>query len=368
MELFWLMLVAAVMIVIQALVFGRPSLARVHYERKLSRNRCHAGEEVEMIEVLENGRALPLPWLRLEAMLPIAFQFAGTTDTVISEGTVYQNHNSLFSLGRHTRIVRRHHMVCRQRGSFRMESALMTTGDLFGLARASRPVQVRIQMMVYPAYVPVQYMPEAYHSWQGDIETRRWINEDPFLITGVREYRTGDPMNQVHWRATARTGQLQVFQHGYSADPEVMILLNIELSEQMWSIVTEPVVAEYAISCAATAAADLIGRGMKAGFGHNAIMPSEDEADARIWPAYGSEQLTVILQSMAELQLRVRRPFPQFLHSLLADEQKQKLDILIITPHYSAAMRTEVGKLEQAGSRVSILPVPGVEELKHVVS
>src|SRR5204863_9822905 len=34
------------------------------------------------------------------------------------------------------------------------------------------------------------------------------LYEDPTRIGGVRPYEAGDPMNRVHWRATARTGQL----------------------------------------------------------------------------------------------------------------------------------------------------------------
>jgi uncharacterized protein (DUF58 family) len=34
------------------------------------------------------------------------------------------------------------------------------------------------------------------------------IYEDPTRISGVREYVPGDPMNRIHWKASARTGQL----------------------------------------------------------------------------------------------------------------------------------------------------------------
>ena len=32
--------------------------------------------------------------------------------------------------------------------------------------------------------------------------------EDPTRLAGVRLFQQGDPLNRVHWRATARTGQL----------------------------------------------------------------------------------------------------------------------------------------------------------------
>ncbi len=365
MALFWLMVVALLVVAAQAMLFGKRSLGKLFYTRRLSANQCHVGEPLEMIEELENRSVLPLPWLRLEAMLPVAFQFAGSADLVISEGTVYQNHQSLFSLGRRVRIVRRHPMLARQRGVYRLDSISMSVGDLFGLVRVNRPMPLHLDVMIYPPYLPSHHMPDAYSSWQGEIEMRRWINEDPFLITGVREYRSGDPMNQVHWAATARTGQLQVYQHGYSADPELMIVLNIELNEQMWSTVTEPAAAEYAISYAATIVDDLLGRGMKAGFAHNAIIPYENEERASITPGYGTEQLSSILQMMAELQLKIRRPFAQFMKNLLPDDERSKpTDVLLMTPYVSDAIEASIEELRHAGIRVDVLLLPAVEEMK----
>ncbi|WP_322923074.1 DUF58 domain-containing protein [Paenibacillus campi] len=366
MALFWLMVVAVLVAAAQAVLFGKHALTKLLYTRRLSAAQCHVGEPLEMIEELENRRALPLPWLRLEAMLPVAFQFAGSADLVISEGTVYQNHQSLFSLGRRVRIVRRHRMLARQRGCYRLDSVSMSVGDLFGLVRVTRPLQLQLDVSIYPAYLPSYHMPEAYSSWQGELEMRRWINEDPFLMTGVRQYRIGDPMNQVHWAATARTGELQVYQHGYSADPEVMIVLNIELSEQMWNTVTEPVAAEYAISCAATIVADLLGRGMKAGFAHNAIIPYEQEERAFITPAYGTEQLYAILQMMAELQLKIRRPFAQFIRSLMTDDERSiPTDMLLITPYVSEAMELVISELRALAIRVDVLLLPELDEMKQ---
>lgn len=366
MEFFWLLLIAGVVVLLQAIVLGRRSLYRIEYERRLSRSYCHVGEDIEMIEIIQNQRRIPVPWLRLESILPAGFQFGHQAETSISEGTLYQNHTSLFSLSAWTRITRRHQITCRQRGVFHMDSAMMSAGDVFGLALGNRPLHIETKMTVYPAYTSIDDMPEAYRSWQGEVEVRRWVNEDPFLITGVREYGAGDPMNQIHWKATARTGQLQVYRQGYSADPDVMILLNIEISEQMWRVVTEPLVAECGLSYCATIAADLIGKGMKAGFGHNAIIATEDDQDARILPAYGSEQLSALLQCMAEVQLKSRQPFHEFLQSFISpNEQSNILDILIVTPHVSDPIKQAIKLLEQSGSTVSILHVPGIEQLKQ---
>ena len=40
----------------------------------------------------------------------------------------------------------------------------------------------------------------------GEIRISHRLFEDPTRIAGVRAYQSGDPLNRIHWRATARTG------------------------------------------------------------------------------------------------------------------------------------------------------------------
>ena len=42
----------------------------------------------------------------------------------------------------------------------------------------------------------------------GEVRIAHRLFEDPTRIAGVRRYEAGDPLNRVHWRATARTGVL----------------------------------------------------------------------------------------------------------------------------------------------------------------
>jgi len=43
----------------------------------------------------------------------------------------------------------------------------------------------------------------------GEIRLAHRLFEDPTRVSGVRPYQHGDPLNRIHWRATARSGALQ---------------------------------------------------------------------------------------------------------------------------------------------------------------
>ena len=45
----------------------------------------------------------------------------------------------------------------------------------------------------------------------GDVVVRRHLIDDPFYVAGVRDYTGHEPMNRIHWSATARENKMMVF-------------------------------------------------------------------------------------------------------------------------------------------------------------
>ncbi len=353
MALLGLLLLAALIVLVQGWLLGKPALARLDYARSFSRYVCREGEQIEMVETLSNRKLLPVPWLRLEAMLPSALSFARSSDTNVSEGSIYQNHASLFTLPARTKITRTHRIVCRSRGIYPIESATMTGGDLLGLYTPSKKVELNMRMVIHPRLIADDELPISWKTWQGELSVRRWIVDDPFLITGVRQYAAGDPMNRIHWKASARTGQLQVHKNGYSADPRVMILLNVEDSESMWSVVTRPSLIERQLSLAATCAASLIGQGMAAGFAHNGNSQLGEEG-CRLETDYGPVHLNRMMEAMAAFELKSRLPFHELLQLEAQREFREPIDYLLVTAHRSSKLEEAIAALEQLGHRVGV--------------
>ena len=61
----------------------------------------------------------------------------------------------------------------------------------------------------------------------GDISVRRFIMDDPTMLLGYREYTGREPMKQISWKQTAKTGKLMVRQNDYTTDSVVTILVNM---------------------------------------------------------------------------------------------------------------------------------------------
>jgi hypothetical protein len=406
MSVFVLLLVTGLVVGLQAAVFGLNGVSRIRYTRQFQVPECYAGDTIELVEVIENHKWLPVPWIRVESMIDAALRFRTEEAIHIHEGRKTQYHKSLFTLGPYRRIRRRHKITCVKRGVYRLSGVTVTAGDLFGMVERTRRYPVEAELVVYPQVTTMDDVPLPHHGWQGDVTVRRWLVDDPFTVAGVRDYRSGDPMKSIHWKATARTGSLQVYRREFTAERRLMVMLNVEDRETTRDVVHHEDLIERGISYAATIVSDAIRRGIPAGFGHNgcrmernggaerkgglfgharagagrangdagepagsvnrraedARTDGSDRADAAREPAGvgrvpsggGREHLTAILEEMARIELRCRMLF----HDFLEDDCRatdEKRDYVLITAHLSEPLRDRIRRLEEAGHSVQVL-------------
>lgn len=95
-----------------------------------------------------------------------------------------------------------------RRGVLRLEGLLLSRTDPFGLLRSviRLPLQDRVVVLPRRHPVPAIRMPGTPHPQTlGAALATRPGDSDEFL--GLRDYRPGDPLRRIHWRAWARTGQ-----------------------------------------------------------------------------------------------------------------------------------------------------------------
>jgi uncharacterized protein (DUF58 family) len=91
-----------------------------------------------------------------------------------------------------------------------------------------------------------------------------------------RDYRAGDAMRRVHWRASARTGELKVRQDEQNTDPHAWVLL--ETRGDRFEGAETDAAFEWAVSMAASLSVHLIERGFEA---HLVETAAADATDAR---------------------------------------------------------------------------------------
>src|SRR5262245_12308406 len=161
------------------------------------------GDRVAVRLTLHNDGALPIPWLLVEDVLP-----GKALDPVSPKLKVKGKRIQVAMLGAKSELVVKYGLECLTRGYHQVGPVVLETGDVLGLHRRFRVLAPPKFVLVYPRIVPLSGYDLASRRPIGDVRMTYRLYEDPTRIAGVRPYQQGDPLNRVHWRATARTGTL----------------------------------------------------------------------------------------------------------------------------------------------------------------
>ncbi|MCM3111836.1 DUF58 domain-containing protein [Lederbergia lenta] len=353
MNIAWFIIVTIVFIGIQTYIYGKWGLSRIQYTRSFNEKAVFEGEKIEMIDEISNKKLLPIPWLRLESKISehLKFQKRSESDNDINSG---EFHRTLFSLMPYQKVKRRQYLTCEKRGFYRFQTVSLSTGDIFGITENFRSVPSTAEITVYPQLLAIDEIPLPAHSWLGDVIVRRWIIEDPFLTSGVRDYAFGDPLNAINWKATARTNRMQVNQKDFSADHHLMIYINFNQTKDVWRPIIDEEALEKALSYASTVAQYAIANGISTGFGCNAYIDEVNKQSIRIEPENGRQQLTYLYETMAKVKMGTSTFFDYFLKEDI-DKNMNGTDILLITAMITDKMTEMIKHLEEQGNSVEVL-------------
>src|SRR5205807_299467 len=99
----------------------------------------------------------------------------------------------------------------------------------------------------------------------------RRLLEDPSRVIGVRDYAYGDDMRRVHWKATARTMQLQSKVYEATTTYTLVMFLNIATQLDAYFGI-HPELQELAICAAASITDWALNTGYAVGLYANSIM------------------------------------------------------------------------------------------------
>jgi len=242
--------------------------ANLYATRETNRDRVRIGDSVAVVTVIENRYWLPIPWLLLEDLLPRRALIHSPPNLQVTGRRL-----QLISFRGRARRTITYQLKCNCRGYYQLGPLVAETGDVFGLYRRFRVLTEPSFLTVLPDVIPIQGYNIASRRPIGEVRMSHRLFEDPTRISGVRGYQAGDPLNRVHWRATASTGTLHSKIYEPSSVAGATILLDFH--EQSFARHDEPVRSELAITAVASIAGAICEMGQQVGF----ITNGRDAAD-----------------------------------------------------------------------------------------
>lgn len=201
--------------------WNRGVSVKLEFEEEMVRE----GEEVKLLEIVENRKRLPLPSLKVKFQCSRQLEFPqGETGSVTDK--YYRN--DLFSIRPYQRITRSHQIHCRKRGYYGIYHIDLVGADLFFSEEMVESISADTVLYVLPKALAAQKISPALKQVCGEVTARRYELADPFTHRGIREYEPYDEVKAINWKATAKTGELKVNVKDHTAVSSVRIFMNLD--------------------------------------------------------------------------------------------------------------------------------------------
>ena len=193
-------------------VLVRSGLSDLEAGYAVSQLHGHVGDRIRVTYTLRNGSRLPKPWLEIHNPTTMPGGLPGRALTLRGKAE-------------RSWLIR---VPLTRRGHFRIEPLHIRTADPFGFFEAAATVGQAVSVVVYPRLeaLPAWRLPSA--SLEGNHSAVvRTLQTTP-LATSVRPYAPGDSMNRIHWRSTARHGEIQVKEFDLEQTADAWIIVDLE--------------------------------------------------------------------------------------------------------------------------------------------
>jgi uncharacterized protein (DUF58 family) len=331
-EFLFYLVYLAILVIGGSYILTRLGLADLEAGYAVSQLTGHVGDRLQVTYTLRNTSRLPKPWLEIHNPTTLPGGLPGRAIT-------------LGSRSERSWLVR---APMTRRGHFRIEPLQIRTGDPFGFFEASASVGQGIAVVVYPRVekLPMWRLPPA--SIEGShAAPERTLQATP-LATAVRPYAPGDSFNRIHWRSTARHGEIQVKEFELEQTADAWIFLDLDRSAQAGR--GEESTVEIAVRAAASIADKALLENRAVGMTVNshrlAILPADR----------GSRQHLKIMQLLAAVEGDGSTPLSESLMTA-AGRLRRGMTAIVITPSLDQSWVRPIAALRSRGIGAVVITI-----------
>ncbi len=286
--LFYL-LYLGILVVGGSYVLTRLGLSDLEAGYAVSQLHAHVGEQLRITYTLRNAGRLPKAWLEVHNPTSLPGGLPGRA-------------LSLTPRGERSWLIR---APLTRRGHYRIEPLQIRTGDPFGFFESSATVGQGVTIVVYPRVEPLPFWRLPAADLEGaHTSPERTLQTTP-LVNSIRPWAPGDSMNRIHWKTTARFGEIQVKEFDLEQTADAWIFL--DLDREMQAGEGDESTTEAAIRVAASIADKAIVENRAVGLTVNAHRTAVLPADR------GSRQHLKIMQLLAAVDGDGSTPFSEAL-------------------------------------------------------
>ncbi|MBQ9115507.1 MAG: DUF58 domain-containing protein, partial [Clostridia bacterium] len=339
-------------------IFRDKLIGNLSYTRFFSEKGSYEGDEVTMTEVIHNKSFLPLFMIKIEYYIYNDLQYDDYPPD--REHAMQYTLSKFFIILPFMQVRRKHTIKLLKRGYYTLD----TINLLY--AKRERNVLAPAEIYVYPKMIGIDDLPIPSSSMQGDAFSRQWLIRDPFSVSGVREYRFGDPFNTINFKATAKSAMLgvnglRVNNRDFCSNRNFMIYLNFQTDKEVaMPFTVYEKLMEKGLSYAAALLREAFNFGYRAGFAANCTLVS-GENQVKFPMTQGALNYEDILMQMSKVRLAEGVSFTALLGSDalggLCDSE-----VFILTTYINEQIDRTVDTFHKFGNNVSVIMLGDLQD------
>ncbi|HVL81774.1 MAG TPA: DUF58 domain-containing protein [Actinomycetota bacterium] len=256
-------------------------------------------------------------------------------------------------LARGATVSHRYGLRCTRRGVYDIGPLVAVTSDPLGLTQRETVVAERFEMLVHPRIEIVADRPLTRRYEDPPIRppvSRPWPSGLEFY--GLREYKPGDELRRIVWRASARMGKIMVREAEEGITDHITIILDTDRTYH-----SQDGDHSESFETGVRAAASLAVRHLRDGY----EIRVETNGGPLTRTLRGSTQQLAMLDAFARVDM-AREPLTKVVTRLISDPRRDAHNILI-TPRLGAHEAAQLRLLLNKG--VSILVVALIWNEEH---
>lgn len=215
---------------IQRVVYEKNWKKGLHVSVSFEHRAVTEGCETVLFEVVSNRKWMILPTLKVMFKTDKGLHFDKEENMKVTD---YCYKCDIFSLLPYQKIVRRHKVACAKRGLYDVKDLDLTAGDIWFSGEYYSICENRARLYVFPAKADLNRIDAPYEQIMGNIQTRKYLQEDPFAFAGIREYQSYDSMKSINWKISAKNSTYMVNVHDATASQAICFLFNAD-QDTIW--------------------------------------------------------------------------------------------------------------------------------------
>ncbi|MEP7360207.1 MAG: DUF58 domain-containing protein [Chloroflexota bacterium] len=311
-------------------VVTRFGLADLEAGYVLDRLHAQAGDMLRANYTVRNTSRLPKLWLEVHNPTTLPVSLPGEAITIGPRGE-------------RSWSVR---VPLTRRGHFRVDPMALRTGDPLGLFESNAAVGGYSTVIVYPRVEPLPgwRMPPAFI--EGSHAERVQTPHNTPEVTSIREYVPGDGYNRIHWKSSARQGQLLVKEFELEQTADVWIFLDLDTATHTGT--GDESTLEYGVRVAASIAARALTENRKVALTASGAHVAPVPADR------GPRQYQKIMQTLAAVMADGDQPLSEVLVEN-ATRLRRGMTAVIITASLDARWVRPLSGLRRRNVQTAII-------------